>query len=146
MEVRGLVITCPRKVEEWTLSVPLAVSSEVGVRIELCGLCTPEQRVYRGAKPTYPYWGGHELSGTIVSLPDDVPDGLRVGDRVAVLLMRRCGQCRACRLGLDNHCAYLNPKARGGVPQGPGDWPILWAYPPIRFFPYLPFWLPSVPR
>ncbi|WP_348630166.1 medium chain dehydrogenase/reductase family protein [Rhizobium sp. CIAT894] len=120
MEVRGLVITCPRKVEEWTLSVPLAVSSEVGVRIELCGLCTPEQRVYRGAKPTYPYWGGHELSGTIVSLPDDVPDGLRVGDRVAVLLMRRCGQCRACRLGLDNHCAYLNPKARGGVPQGPG--------------------------
>lgn len=134
MQVRGLIITAPHRVEDRALAVPVAAASEVGVRIELCGLCTPEQRVYRGAKPTYPYWGGHELTGTVASLPDDRPDGLNLGDRVAVLLMHRCGQCRACLSGLDNHCAYLHPQARDGVPQGPGGLADFIAVPPYKVF------------
>ncbi|MEP9387673.1 medium chain dehydrogenase/reductase family protein [Mesorhizobium sp. KR9-304] len=133
IDVRAPIMTGPRATEDWTLSVPVD-ASDVGVRVELCGICTPEQRVYKGTKPTYPYWGGHELSGTVAFLPQESRTELQVGDRVAILLMRRCGECRACRSGLDNHCAYLHPEARSGLPQGPGGFADLLAVPAYKVF------------
>lgn len=86
-------------------------------RVELCGVCTPEQRIFRGAKQTYPYWGGHEVSA-IVERSDN--STLNAGSRIAVALMPRCGHCEACRRGLDNHCAYLHPTpVTDGLPCGP---------------------------
>lgn len=119
MEVQALIITRARLVETWRLEVPGPTNGDLVVRTEFCGLCTPEQRVYRGSRPTYPYWGGHELSGIVQSVQSE-QGPIKVGDRVAVLLMRRCGVCHACRTGLDNHCAYLQPEIQQGLPLGPG--------------------------
>jgi L-iditol 2-dehydrogenase len=119
MEVQALLITAPRQVSQKRLAVPEPSADDFVVRVEFCGLCTPEQRVFRGAKSTYPYWGGHELAGIVESGPRS-SKAASVGERVAVLLMRRCGACAACRKGLDNHCAYLHPETRAGLPIGPG--------------------------
>ncbi|MBW4421893.1 MAG: alcohol dehydrogenase catalytic domain-containing protein [Myxacorys californica WJT36-NPBG1] len=119
MDVQGLIVTAPRRVSKQRLSVPEPVATDLVVRVEFCGLCTPEQRVYRGTRATYPYWGGHELAGVVEAAPYS-PADFKVGDRVAVLLMQRCGVCHACRKGFDNHCAYLHTGSRPGLPIGPG--------------------------
>lgn len=147
MQVQGLIIAGPRMVESQRLSVPDPCESDVIVQVEFCGLCTPEQRVYRGTRATYPYWGGHELSGVIHSLPSKPEVAARIGDRVAVLLMRRCGHCHACRAGLDNHCAYLQPETRPGLPTGPGgltDRIVVPAYKIFAVPPDLPQHLAAV--
>ena len=135
MDVSALIVTGPRAIERQRLRVPAQKESEFLIRVEYCGICTPEQRVYRGARATYPYWGGHELSGVVQALPAGYNSAIKIGDRVAVLLMRRCGHCRACRAGLDNHCAYLHPEVRQGLPRGPGGLTDLIAVPPYKVLP-----------
>lgn len=117
--VTGLVIPRPGHAECTEYNVHESPQRPVWVRVELCGVCTPEQRVFRGARGPYPYWGGHELCGLIESSDVDDPRVPPPGTRVAVGLMARCGGCPACRRGLDNHCAYLQPVATDGLPAGP---------------------------
>lgn len=137
VEVRALVITAPHNVAEQRVQLPGAAASDVVVRVAYCGLCTPEQRVFRGAKPTYPYWGGHELSG-VIERAGDAGAGLKAGDKVAVLLMQRCGHCHACRRGLDNHCAYLHPQVPADGPPGPGGLSDLISVPAYKVFRVAP--------
>jgi L-iditol 2-dehydrogenase len=120
MEVTGVIISNALDVQIRHFCCPKPANDELVVKVELCGICTPEQRVYRGTKAVYPYWGGHELCGIVQDLPSNYRGAIRRGDRVAVALMRRCGKCHACRVGLDNHCAYINPQSRLGLPSGPG--------------------------
>ncbi|MBV8190006.1 MAG: alcohol dehydrogenase catalytic domain-containing protein [Alphaproteobacteria bacterium] len=117
--VDAIVVSGPRAVRTERLFIPGPNADQLIVKVELCGLCTPEQRVYRGNRATYPYWGGHELCGVLEHVPPALDRTLRVNARVAVGLMRRCGQCAACRAGLDNHCAYLHPEPRDLLPIGP---------------------------
>jgi L-iditol 2-dehydrogenase len=134
VDVQGIIITGRRMVENQRLTVPDPNESDFVIQVEYCGLCTPEQRVYRGAKPTYPYWGGHELSGLVVAVSHGLRTPIHVGDRVAVLLMQRCGRCHACRRGLDNHCAYMHPLDAVGVPAGPGGLRDYVAVPAYKVF------------
>jgi L-iditol 2-dehydrogenase len=117
---RGVLVHSPRQVA--LAHLPLEGAEErdrLEVLVEACGLCTWEQRVYKGDRKTYPFWGGHELCGVLADSGRPLPDGLAAGDRVAVALMRRCGHCRHCRRGASNHCAYVNPAPVGAGPRGP---------------------------
>jgi L-iditol 2-dehydrogenase len=85
------------------------------VAVRACGLCTWEQRVYRGAKPHYPFAGGHEIGGVV----EEAPGGEFVpGTTVAVSRLPRCWTCNACKSGKDNLCAY-GTRAMSD-PDGPG--------------------------
>ena len=119
MLVDGIIIRAAREVTLNKLDLPDPTSSEVIVRVTSCGLCTWEQRVYRGERPNYPFWGGHEVCGVVERVGPEARCGVQEGDSVAVALMRRCGTCRCCRTGFDNHCAYLHPNRNDGLPQGP---------------------------
>jgi L-iditol 2-dehydrogenase len=85
------------------------------VAVRACGLCTWEQRVYRGAKPHYPFAGGHEIGGVVEEAPGG---GLEPGTTVAVSRLPRCWTCDACKSGKDNLCAY-GTRAMSD-PDGPG--------------------------
>lgn len=141
IDLDAIVISAPRSVRTEQLVLPGPRKHELVVRIELCGLCTPEQRVYRGAKPTYPYWGGHEVCGILEYVPPGTDQRMIAGSRVVVGLMRRCGQCRACDRGLDNHCAYLEATVSDGLPAGPRGLSRRLAVPVYKAFP-VPAWLP----
>jgi L-iditol 2-dehydrogenase len=85
------------------------------VAVRACGLCTWEQRVYRGAKPHYPFAGGHEIGGVV----EEAPGGeFTPGTTVAVSRLPRCRTCDACKSGKDNLCAY-GTRAMSD-PDGPG--------------------------
>jgi L-iditol 2-dehydrogenase len=134
LAVSAVIVPSPRaaRLERVILGAPGA--EEAVVRVELCGICTPEQRVYGGRRRTYPYWGGHELCGVVERVPAGAGPGLRPGSRVAVALMRRCGACRECRAGRDNHCAYLHPEPAGDLPQGPRGFSDRVVVPPYKLF------------
>lgn len=67
--------------------------------------------------PTYPVVPGVDPSGTIVAVGDGVDRG-RVGQRVTVLGMVRCGKCPECKAG--KRCARNKPiglQAPGGCAE-----------------------------
>jgi L-iditol 2-dehydrogenase len=135
LNVRGLIITAPLSVSMSTFDLRLPSEEYVKVKVEACGLCTWEQRVYRGTKPTYPFWGGHEVSGVVSAIEGKNTQNLKTGDRVALALMRRCGQCHWCVNDLDNHCVYIRPEAQGTFPSGPRGLSDLMLVPPYQVFP-----------
>ena len=75
----------------------------VVVAVERCGICGSD--LHLKASRLLPAGAviGHEFAGTIAATGDGVA-GRRVGDRVAVLPMARCGTCDPCRRGTDQLC------------------------------------------
>ncbi|GAX45436.1 sorbitol dehydrogenase [Tolypothrix sp. NIES-4075] len=115
--VTALIVTGKGQIEIQKFLLPEPSNDQVVIRVEMCGICTPEQRVFKGSRATYPYWGGHELAGIVEQAPTNTD--LQPGQQVAVGLMLRCGECEACRRGLNNHCAYLNQPPADNFPIGP---------------------------
>ncbi|WEV53248.1 2,3-butanediol dehydrogenase [Bifidobacterium sp. ESL0704] len=56
---------------------------------------------------TLPVVFGHEFSGTVEAIADDVDTDLKVGDRVVVEPVMVCGECDACKSGNYNVCEKL---------------------------------------
>ena len=78
------------------------------VLIEIYGttVCGTEVHAYEGHLKMplkYPYSIGHEYSGVIVEMGEDVRD-LKLGDRVIAESSAGCEACRYCRNGLTNLC------------------------------------------
>jgi L-iditol 2-dehydrogenase len=113
--VKRGVFYAPRDVRLTDRARPTANRNSVLIAVRACGLCTWEQRVYRGSKPQYPFAGGHEIGGVVA----DAPGGeFAPGTTVAVSRLPRCGTCAACKNGKDNLCAY-GTRAMS-EPDGPG--------------------------
>lgn len=138
LKVRGLIITAPKQVSLQQFDLHPPKHDYARVRVEACGLCTWEQRVYKGTRPSYPFWGGHEVCGTIEELSVENATDLKCGERVAVALMRRCGQCHSCKRGLDNHCVYVQPEPLALLPQGPRGLSNQMYVPLYQVFPLNP--------
>ncbi len=74
------------------------------VRVHSCGICGSDIHQLRdgwGSKPGTV--AGHEWSGTIAAVGDDVA-GWSVGERVVGGASPRCGTCRRCREGKPSQC------------------------------------------
>lgn len=73
------------------------------LKVEAVGLCGSDVAQLHGmhhvpgeVSPVVP---GHETVGRVHALAPDADLGVEVGQRVAVDLIRRCGECAACRSG-----------------------------------------------
>ncbi|RZU62578.1 alcohol dehydrogenase catalytic domain-containing protein [Zhihengliuella halotolerans] len=86
--------TKPLRIEELDLAAP--GRGELLVRIEAAGLCHSDLSVVDGkrVRPT-PMLLGHEAAGRVVAVGDDEAS-LRVGQRVIMTFLPRCGACPAC--------------------------------------------------
>ncbi|WP_024820645.1 MULTISPECIES: NAD(P)-dependent alcohol dehydrogenase [Micrococcaceae] len=105
--------------------LPEYASDEVLVKIAAVGVCGSDVHYYRHGRigdfvVDAPLVLGHEVSGTIVAVGDDVDDS-RVGQRVAIEPQRPCGKCRECRAGLYNLCPkmefYATPPVDGAFAE-----------------------------
>ncbi len=104
--MKAAVLIEPKRMSIQDVEDPTAGESKVLVKIKNCGICTLEQRLYRGdLKIFYPIIPGHEASGEIVDVGPRVIGDFTVGMRVALDLVTRCGQCYYCRTGRSNLCA-----------------------------------------
>lgn len=103
---------------------------QVQVKVSWCGICGTDLHEYLGG-PIYipvnrphPLTGvqapviiGHEMSGEVVGIGDDVAD-FCPGDRVAACPIIGCGTCRWCRSGSMAQCdrvAFLGTSWTGGA-------------------------------
>ncbi|HEY6378652.1 MAG TPA: alcohol dehydrogenase catalytic domain-containing protein [Candidatus Dormibacteraeota bacterium] len=105
--MRVAVITAPGEVELREEPSPRLAPDELLVEVGACGLCTMERRLFSGEKRVYPVAPGHEVAGRVVAAGEAVaalPGAPRVGERVTVDLLTRCGACSACRRGRSALC------------------------------------------
>jgi NDMA-dependent alcohol dehydrogenase len=113
MRTRGAILHeygQPWSVEEFELDPPRG--GEVLVRLAAAGLChsdehirlgylrTPKEQQRRSGLPTI---GGHEGSGVVVEVGDEVRR-FAPGDRVVTTFVAVCGQCRWCACGMEYLC------------------------------------------
>lgn len=85
---------------------PSPAADEVVLRVAACGICGSDLHITEDPVPFGIGSGfvlGHEFAGDIVAMGADVKD-LKIGDRVAVVPMRGCGLCEACRRGDPGRC------------------------------------------
>lgn len=82
---------------------------EALIRIRAAGICGSDIGAFRGTNGlvSYPRIIGHELAGEILSIPEDNPKGLKVGDHVVVEPYMYCGSCYPCSIGRTNCCEHL---------------------------------------
>lgn len=90
------------KVEEIEIRPPSG--NEVEVTLEACAICHSDISYADGA------WGGslpavygHEAAGHVTAIGDQA-QGVSVGDRVVVTLIRSCGDCPSCANARPTNC------------------------------------------
>ncbi|MHB1456882.1 MAG: zinc-dependent alcohol dehydrogenase [Armatimonadota bacterium] len=90
------------------VDVPSPAPGEVLIRISRIGICGSDISAYYGRHPYIhcPVVLGHEFSGTIAGIGDDVGN-LHIGDRCTVIPHLVCGECPACKSGRFNLCGKL---------------------------------------
>jgi threonine dehydrogenase-like Zn-dependent dehydrogenase len=118
---RTTIFTGPKSLEVHEIELPPPGPTQVLVKVRACALCTWEQRFYTGiTADSYPFRGGHEVSGEVVEMGSDAVCEASVGDRVSLAIMTRCGACYYCRRGMDNFCENDDGGHLPGQPWGPG--------------------------
>ena len=116
----------PLVVEEVEIDSPRR--GEVKVRMAATAICHSDKHYIEGERAAAPpLVVGHEGAGVVAEIGPDVTL-VRVGDRVALSLLRQCGRCYFCTVGLPFHCEgsfALATESRlrnsQGVPLGDGQ-------------------------
>jgi len=105
--MKTVVCQSPGELRMSEVPVPVPGPGEVLVRVRRIGLCGTDMHIFRGTQPflQYPRVMGHELSGEVVSAPEEA--GLAPGDQVYIMPYLSCGRCVACRQGKTNCCTKI---------------------------------------
>lgn len=90
---------------------PVPGPGQVLIRIAGSGACQSDLRLMERPEPhvpwRLPFTLGHENAGRVEAVGLGV-FAVEPGDAVVVYGRWGCGQCRACRLGRENHCAHAS--------------------------------------
>ena len=119
--MRAWSVVAPGPVEEGALRlvekpVPAPGDGELLVRVLACGVCRTDLEIAAG-QLTDPRWvrfpvvPGHEWSGTVTAVGDDVA-AVRPGDRVVCEGMIPCNRCRRCKAGETQICENYDQLSR----------------------------------
>jgi threonine dehydrogenase-like Zn-dependent dehydrogenase len=111
MSMRAFVITGPGRAEVRDVARPEPRIGEVVVDVERAGVCgtdveffTGEMSYLHSGQAAYPIRIGHEWSGVVAAVGDDV-DPSWLGRRVTGDTMLGCGHCQRCLRGRQHLCA-----------------------------------------
>jgi L-iditol 2-dehydrogenase len=123
--MRASVLTGPRTLAVAEVPTPACARDEVVVKVASVGVCGSDTHYFRHGRigdfvVKGPLILGHELSGRIVAVGDQVPSS-RIGERVAIEPQRPCRHCRECRAGRYNLCPdmefYATPPIDGAFAE-----------------------------
>ena len=106
--MKALVWTEKEKVVMEERSMP-DYSGKVLIKVAYAGICGSDVSIYLGKHPRAktPLVMGHEFTGTVHAIDENVNTTLKVGDRVVVNPLYFCGRCRACLNGNTHVCKTL---------------------------------------
>ncbi len=120
--MKVLAVAAPGQTEIIEVPTPVPAAGEVLIKIDVCLLCTWEQRMFRnGAGMQLPFIPGHEIAGSVAAIPEGTVTSFQVGDKVVAKTLDSCGHCEFCYRGDDNNCIGT-PKKRfyNGIPSSGG--------------------------
>lgn len=95
------------RIEQKNVSAPAA--GEVQIDVAYCGICGTDLHIYLGhmdPRVGFERTIGHEMSGTIAAVGEDVT-GLKIGQPIVVRPLDHCGDCPACNAGHEHICHNL---------------------------------------
>lgn len=116
--MKAVLLKSPGSLSVEEIPIPKPKSDEVLLKVEACGICGSDIRYFHGenpwskqtlgvSKPNSPNMVlGHEFGGKIVDVGHESLKN-RIGQRVAVLAFKACGECYYCRIGRENLCANV---------------------------------------
>ncbi len=110
------LITGKETVELREFPDPTPAPAGVVVDIAYCGICGTDIHAYQSGKDYNPAICGHEWSGTVSAIGNEVKT-VAEGDRVVVSIASACGSCSACRQGQAGYCqqAFLSAVGRDSL-------------------------------
>lgn len=99
----------PKDIRVQEIEKPKITSKEVLIKVKVAGICGSDLHFYKGEAPIKLDTGtvlGHELSGEVVAIGDEVKS-IKIGDRVGVEPLIGCGKCVFCKIGQYHLCKNL---------------------------------------
>jgi len=127
--MKAAILEQPGKLGIRKVRTPECPCGGVLVEVKACGICSSDAKMVTSGHRAlnYPRILGHEIAG-IVS--ESQNPQFKPGDRVQVAPGLRCGECLACRRGMDNQCEHreiLGFSYDGGFARIPLSGPIIGA-------------------
>ncbi|MFC7029001.1 zinc-binding dehydrogenase [Halomicroarcula sp. GCM10025710] len=112
--MQAVVFPEPDEIEIREVERPEPGPGEALVRVESSTICGSDVKILHGeyGATEYPHIPGHEWSGEIVEVGEDVVR-LEPGDRVAAEPHVGCGECARCMEGLYNLCEHYGESDHG---------------------------------
>tara|TARA_R110002049_G_scaffold278584_3_gene457384 strand:- start:8309 stop:9322 length:1014 start_codon:yes stop_codon:yes gene_type:complete len=106
--MKTISIKSPGIVAITTKEITAPKHFEVTLKLNYVGICGSDLSTYMGKNPliSYPRVPGHEISGEITAVGDDVPETYKLGKKVTVIPYTSCGNCASCKRGRTNACKY----------------------------------------
>ena len=102
--MKALVLTKVGKLEYMDVPKPVPGKGESLVRVMSCGICGSDiPRAYKDGAHNMPLIIGHEFSGIVESVGDDV-DSSWIGKRVGIFPLIPCMNCKPCLDGMYEMC------------------------------------------
>ncbi|CAM4156860.1 zinc-dependent alcohol dehydrogenase family protein [Paenibacillus alkaliterrae] len=102
--MKALVIEGPRKAVIKEVPYPAPKRGEVTIQVKNVGICGTDFHIFEGEFISpYPIIPGHEFSGVIYEVGEDV-SGFQAGDRVSADPSLFCGSCQFCLTHRGNQC------------------------------------------
>ncbi|MBI9057570.1 MAG: zinc-binding alcohol dehydrogenase family protein [Labilibaculum sp.] len=106
--MKSFKITDKGKCGFFEIEKPDLKDGEVLVQVKKVGYCGSDLNTFRGINPlvSYPRIPGHELSGIIAEVGENVPTHIKIGIQAAITPQTACGECSSCKNGRPNACRY----------------------------------------
>ncbi len=108
--MKALMVYAPGDYRLEEVDVPRAEEQEIIIKVNACGVCGSDIKVFHGAanfwggsgNPSYvkaPVIPGHEFYGTVAELGANVKGDFKIGDTVIPEQIVPCWECRFCKTG-----------------------------------------------
>jgi (R,R)-butanediol dehydrogenase/meso-butanediol dehydrogenase/diacetyl reductase len=117
--MKAMAIAEDRTLQQIELTEAPLEAGQVRLKVAFCGICGSDLHMLQIPLMPAGTVMGHELTGVIAEIGDDVGDWT-VGDRVVVFPFGPCGACAACAAGKEHLCpqGVMNGIGLGARPGG----------------------------
>jgi L-iditol 2-dehydrogenase len=118
--MKASVVVGYNDIEYIDIPEPEMQSGQVKVEVWCCGICGSDiPRVLKGACHSFPQVLGHEFSGVVIEVANDVTT-VKVGDHVVGVPLVPCHECDDCQRGnysLCKHYSFIGSRQQGAMAE-----------------------------
>lgn len=118
--MKALSVTDAEKFELVDIDMPQLEKGEVLIKVAFTGICGSDiPRYFDGAVHSFPQILGHEFSGTVEKIGEDVKK-ITQGNKVAVAPLVPCGECENCKKGEPAMCtnySFIGSRENGAMAE-----------------------------